>query len=149
MSSHNLQLVLPGILRVHYRRPLRPSVTIGVNLIRDWSEISKLLPANEVWGKVIFSQASVILFTGGGDMCGTQACPLGTHATRHAPPRYVPPGMHSPGHAPPRHTPPQGYYKMRSMSGQYASYWNAFLLATMFIKVYKHFWSFFLINMVL
>ena len=27
----------------------------------------KLPPANEIWGKVIFSQASVILFPGGGE----------------------------------------------------------------------------------
>ena len=42
-----------------------------------------LPPANEVWGKVIFSQASVILFTGGmrgvcvcvvGGMCGKGMC---------------------------------------------------------------------------
>ena len=42
-----------------------------------------LPPANEVWGKVIFSQASVILFTGG--MRGM--LPLGTH---------TPLGMHTP-----------------------------------------------------
>ena len=31
-----------------------------------WHETAFLPPANEVWGKVIFSQASVILLTGGG-----------------------------------------------------------------------------------
>ena len=46
-------------------------------------------------------------------------------------------GMHGgghvwPGHAPlPRH---RGYYEIRSMSGRYASYWNAFLLILIFIS---------------
>ena len=42
-----------------------------------------LPPANEVWGKVIFLQASVILFTGGGHVCpGWCACPGGMYALR-------------------------------------------------------------------
>ena len=39
-------------------------------------------------------------------------------------------GMHGGGHAwqVATHAPPGRYYNIRSMSGQYASYWNAFLL---------------------
>ena len=81
---------------------------------------SFLPPANEVWGKVIFSQASVILFTGGG-----------VHGM-HAPWAHTPPGKHTPWACTPphlrAHMPPDGYYEMWSMSGWYASYWNAFFL---------------------
>ena len=73
-----------------------------------------LLPTNEVWGKVIFSQVSVILFTEG-------------HAWHTCPQAHMPPT--NPRHACPLAcTPPNRYYKMQSMSRQHASYWNAFLL---------------------
>ena len=69
----------------------------------------KLLPpANEVWGKVIFLHLSVILFTGG------QGVP------RQVPPRQVHPGQ---VHHPALHA------GIRSTSGRYAFYWNAFLLS--------------------
>ena len=84
-------------------------------------------------GKVIFSQASVILFTGGG------VCPACIGADtpspcRHSPRpdtpwedtpqgRHVPLGRHPPGQTRPgKHPPPYGH-----CSGRYASYWNAFL----------------------
>ena len=56
------------------------------------------------YGKVMFSQASVILFTGGG-LFG-----------RHPPDRYPPPRA-------------DGY-----CSGRYASYWNAFLFSKSFAE---------------
>ena len=59
-----------------------------------------LPPANEVCEGYVFT--GVCLSTGGR-----------THLILSASG-----GMHAPG----------GYYKMRSMSGRYASYWNAFLL---------------------
>ena len=34
-------------------------------------------------------------------------------------------------------TPPARYYEIRSMSGRYASYWNAFLLSRKFILAYS------------
>ena len=71
-----------------------------------------LPPANEVWGKVIFLHLSVILFTGGG-------------------PWQVPPGqVHPLGRYSPRaDAPPSAVHaEILSTSGQYASYWNAFLL---------------------
>ena len=57
------------------------------------------------WGKVICLHLSVILFTGGGS--GTPA-PLGRHSSGQTPPWAVHAGI-------------------RSTSGRYASYWNAFL----------------------
>ena len=103
------------------------------------------------WGKVIFSQASVILFTGGVCLSACWDTPLGPG--RHPPPR---PGRHPPGpeQAPPRTrqappdqaAPPPGpdrqpprtrqappppksraYFEIWSTSGWYASYWNAIL----------------------
>ena len=64
-----------------------------------------LPPANEVWGKIIFLHLSVILFTGGSTWRGTpgQVHPLQVH----------PPAVHN---------------GIRSASGRYAFYWNAFLL---------------------
>ena len=80
------------------------------------------------WGKVIFSQASVILSTGGGGggvrgrggMRGSGVCMArgytwqGGMCDAHLPGRYY-------------------GYGLRSMSGRYASYWNAFLLLFIFI----------------
>ena len=71
------------------------------------------------------SLLSVILSTGEEGLH-----PPGTHAPWA---RMPPPGTHHPGmHEPPTCTPPGipppgGYYEMRSMTGRYASYWNAFL----------------------
>ena len=83
---------------------------------------SGFLPlANEVWGKVIFSQASVILFTGRGHAW---------HALyRHACTPWA--------CTPPRGYSICGYYEMRSLSRQYASYWNAFLFFLQFDPYHK------------
>ena len=75
-------------------------------------------------GKVMFLHLSVSL----------SVHRVGVHTT-HAPlPCMSPIGMHTPHrHASPQpctspcHTRPPRYYEMRSMSGRYASYWNAFL----------------------
>ena len=66
------------------------------------------------WGKVIFSQASVILFTGR----GLPQCMLGYHTS---PRDQAPP--HRPGT--PRH---RACWEILSTRGRYASYWNAILL---------------------
>ena len=127
---------------------------------------------NEAVAKVMFSQASVILLTGGGPASvhagippprtrpppGRRHHPPGAdttppqeqtptpqeqtppNQTRH-PPGADPPGAATPTSTPPkqtphrnRHTPPprsrhprEADSSIRSMSGQYASYWNAFL----------------------
>ena len=76
-------------------------------------------------------------------MCAPRDTSWACMPPRHTPPQTCTPlGMHalqahmprghacSPGHTcPPRRAcPPGRYYEMHSMSGQYASYWNAFLL---------------------
>ena len=99
-------------------------------------------------GRVMFSQASVILFTGGGvadpppaDTTPAQ-CMLGyTHTPlplpsacwdAHPPPGQTPPcPVHSGIHPPcPVHAgihPPSPHPSASHCSGRYASYWNAFL----------------------
>ena len=86
------------------------------------------------WAKVMFLQASVILSTGGGV--------ASVHAGMPAPPtRQTPPGpgRHTPWtrQTPPRpgrHPPREADASIRSMSGRYASYWNAFL----FLDILSH-----------
>ena len=66
------------------------------------------------WAKVMFLQASVILSTGG------------VSASEHP---WIHPPTHSRPHHPPIHPPPrEADSGIRSTSGRYASYWNAFLL---------------------
>ena len=78
------------------------------------------------WAKVMFLQASVILSTGGGGVHAGQ-CMLGYHP----PPReQTPLGADTPQEQTP---PPEADSGIRSTSGRYASYWNAFL----FVKFSK------------
>ena len=87
--------------------------------------------------KVMFLHASVIVSMGG--MHAMHACPLpcmppAMHAppTTHAPPPpCIPPTIHGPCHT---HTP-----MIWSMSGQYASYWNASLLSLLLCFSSRHF----------
>ena len=94
------------------------------------------------WGKVIFSQASVILLTGG----GLPQCMLGYH------PPPPPPPPHPPSRHPREQTPPRAgadtnqsraCWEIWSMRGRYASYWNAILLMILFLfnllffKIYR------------
>ena len=83
-------------------------------------------------GKVMFSQASVILFTGGGV---SDRYPLGRHL----------PGRHLPGrHPPTRQTPPQADTAPGTQTpsadgyccGLYTSYWNTFLFYIM-LSIYE------------
>ena len=73
---------------------------------------TELLPANEVWSKVMFLHLSVILFTGG---CLSQhavgGCtpPWADNPTRQTP--ADPPGRHSP-----RQTPPSGRHPLLRMA---------------------------------
>ena len=69
----------------------------------QWSETPIFTGRNEVVAKVMFLLVSVIVFTGGGS--------TSVHA-----------GI------PARIPPPEADSGIRSMSGRYASYWNAFLL---------------------
>ena len=99
-----------------------------------------LPPANEVCGKVLFLHVSVIMFTGEGSTWA------GTPPGRYTPlGRYTPGQVHSPWAGTPLWVgtpagqvhpwadthqvhPPAMHAGIRSTSGRYASYWNAFLL---------------------
>ena len=71
------------------------------------------------WGKVIFSQASVILFTG-------------ASASVHA---GMPPGKETPHKETPLHT---ACWVIRSTSGRYASYWNAILCQIVVSHIFEN-----------
>ena len=83
------------------------------------------------WAKVMFLQASVILLTGGGlpqCMLGYPPGPDPPLAPLVHPLWHPPPLWHLPSGTPPSGTPPpRADPGIRSMSGRYASYWNAFL----------------------
>ena len=86
---------------------------------QHWTALNPFLPPeNEVWGKVIFSEACVKNSVHGG---GLPQCMLGYHPSRPGPPGAGTP----PDQAPP---PGRACWEIRSMSGRYASYWNAILL---------------------
>ena len=117
--------------------------------------VSLVTGRNEVVAKVMFLQVCVILFMGG---CLPQ-CMLGYHTHTHPGTRHPlgpdPPDQTSPRdqthiprtrhhHPMSRHTPqdqtppglstpPEAYSGIRSTSGRYASYWNAFLCNWRFI----------------
>ena len=103
------------------------------------SRQSLLPPANEVWEGYVFTQVSVCPqrgVAGGAFVAGVCAwkggCVWqgGVHGRRDICDRG---GVHGRGHAwhvhHPEHPPPSNrHYEIWSMSGRYASYWNAFLL---------------------
>ena len=89
-----------------------------------------LLPANEVWGKVVFSEACVknSVHRGGllqGVCSKGGVCSRGGVYSRGgcAQVRY-PPLEQTPRT---KYTPPEADSGIRSMCGRYASYWNTFL----------------------
>ena len=87
---------------------------------------------NEVVAKVIFLHLSVILFTGGEG--GLPQCMLGYHPPRSRPPLGADPPSPRSRHHPlrPDPLPWEADSSIRSTSGRYASYWNAFLLSLHF-----------------
>ena len=97
---------------------------------------------NEVAAKVMFLLVSVILLTGGSasvhagipsPLPEQTPPPQSRHppgsrhplGSRHPPEADTPLGADTPGG---RHRPPRADSGIRSMSGRYASYWNAFLV---------------------
>ena len=90
-------------------------------------------PANEVWGKAMFSQVFICPWGGG---VGFPACITG-QMTRAGlpslldayPPMHTSLGADSPG----CRSLPMGYYGIQSTSGWYASYCNAFLWSLKFV----------------
>ena len=101
-----------------------------------------LPPANEVWGKVIFSVACVknSVHRGGTSsgtpQVGTPNPPGQVPPWSHTPWAFTPLGMYTPHRYTPGQVHPPGRYTPRTStcweiwatSGRYASYWNAFLL---------------------
>ena len=80
-------------------------------------------------GKVMLLHLSVILFRGGGV--------LFHHPCRQPPGQTLPCPMHAGIHTPPRAV----HAGIRSTSGRYASYWNAFLfldIVPSFVKINQH-----------
>ena len=109
------------------------NVTTSQNIeVCDAKGIPHLYRPQRSCGKVMFSQVSVILFTGGvyAQHALRQTPPSpGRHPQADTPWEDTPPGRHSPprtdtfpGQTPPpgKHPPPDGH-----CSGRYASYWNA------------------------
>ena len=82
----------------------------------SWCFRLKLPPADEVWGKVIRSQASV---------CPQGVC--GRHYCRQTPLGQTPWWTHSLVRHPPGRHPTDPAPRNGHWSGRYASYWNAFL----------------------
>ena len=88
---------------------------------------------NSSYGKVMFSQACVNNSVHGGGVRGIHRSP-GTHAPPGMPPSWtcMSQGTHAPWAFMPPPPPPT---EMLSMSGRYASYWNAFLFDDKFVKI--------------
>ena len=95
------------------------------------------------WGKVMFSQACVILFTGGGVWKQTSPQEADTPLEADIPPKkQTPPRSRHPREAdtppksrppwkqtPPKKQTPPFPWEIRSTRGRYASYWNAMILS--------------------
>ena len=106
-------------------RGVYPSMQLGVYTLLDTHPLDTHTPSQTppVWGKVIFSQASVILSMleegwlpsmhhrshNQGVLHPVVVCIWRGWADLPPPTRYM------------------GYYRIRSTNGRYASYWNAFL----------------------
>ena len=101
---------------------------------------------NEVVAKVIFLHLFVILFTGGGFCLNACWDPPQSRPpspwTRHPPQEQTPQTRHPRSRHPPRadtpldQAPPwEADSSIRSMTGQYASYWNAFLFIVHLFRI--------------
>ena len=125
-ASVNTPLVLVPVHGHAIMATVTKSLLIGTTKIL-------LPPANEVWGKVIFSQASVILYTGEGSLSGRGWSVQGGLCLEASLSRegLCPGEGLSPGGISVWGVSVQGGIprESQSQSGQYASYWNAFLLA--------------------
>ena len=118
-----------SLLRLERRDRLREAAVIQRTEPENGQYV--ITGRNEVVAKVMFLLVSVILLTGG--VC-LSACWDTTPPTRHLatlgadtprPGSRPPQSRHLPGAATPPREADSG---IRSMSGRYASYWNAFLL---------------------
>ena len=111
---------------------------------------------NEVVAKVMFLLVSVILCTGG--VSASVHAGIPPPADTHSPPEQTTPWEQTPPqeqtnppltdtHPPGKQTPPGVDSSIRSMSGRYASYWNAFLLKLASTTCNVHSIEFFLQNL--
>ena len=124
--SEKAQIYLHCIM--FWRRVYKGSI---VTLTSCKLEVSLVTSRNKVVAKVMFLHVSVILLTGGSLENPPPPGP-GTHTPprpRRTPPGPVTPPSRTKENPPrPRRTPPrEEHCSIRSMSGRYASYWNAFL----------------------
>ena len=83
---------------------------------------------NEVVAKVIFLHLSVILFTGGSSLGRTPSA----RENPPGPARHPPPPRADTTPLAQTDPPPEADFSLWSMSGRYASYWNAFLFVIEF-----------------
>ena len=89
-----------------------------------WLRHNRYYRPQRSWAKVIFSQACVKNSVHGGGVSASVHAGI-PHGSRHTPPDQTP---SPPDQTPPREqTPPRADSAIRSTSGRYASYWNAFL----------------------
>ena len=124
-------------VRVHSHLTVIARLRLRLPLGSRMGSASILPPANEVWGKVIFSVVCVKNSVHGGSASVHAGIPPPPQKNRH------PPGAHPPGRGYPPPAPPPGpgppradtpsplrsaCWEIRSTSGRYASYWNAILL---------------------
>ena len=108
------------------------------------STVTIITGRKEVVAKVMFLHVSVILFTGGGLQAG-RTPPTGRNPPgRENPPRpgrpprtreNPPPGRENPPG--PGRPPREADSRIRSTSGRYTSYWNAFLLVFLCVLLYQ------------
>ena len=105
------------------------------NFLQSFYQSSLLPPANEVWGKVIFSEACVKNSVHRG----------GVSTSVHAPRSRHPPGADIPLEQTPlwsRHPreqapPHRACWEIRSKRGRYASYWNVVLLRKLASETFR------------
>ena len=142
MICVSLAIFINEINRILRRRWLSINLLKKFSHTRNSADVHKMLDylttrdcysPQQSWGKVIFSQASVILLTGGGSAPGGVLPPGGCVCSGEC---LLPRGVSAPGGwaggDPPgadtphgRKQPPQDGY----CCGRYASYWNTFLVS--------------------
>ena len=131
--------VFPSYVLVHYGPNALKMIQYNTSPDAASSDDLMLFTGrNEVVAKVIFLHLSVILFTGVGVSASVHAgipiptadtplekTPLGADPSEKTPQSRHPPGADTPRE---QTAPWEADFGIRSMSGRYASYWNAFLL---------------------
>ena len=137
----SLNSTLPPEQRdIHTPKPdVTPPLISGKGMVPYHWTVSHVYRPQRSCGKVMFLHLSVILFTGG---CLPLPLPWSdTPMGRHPLLGRHPPGRHTPAKCMLGFTPLCAVHAgIRSTSGRYASYWNAFLLVIllMVMLIYLH-----------